>query len=172
MARTSIGLMLALWVSLAWAQPRGPADAAPEFVVGHCFRAVAADGISKVKSVARTLKWRSLSSKPVDAEGRESWLATDEGQYYFISVSTDTTQRKKVEHCSVEAHQPPDVLVPLVLKALNTRLLGSGTAGFQGATAGFQGSETYELEHPTQPRVFLTITRGKDKVRFSFSGLH
>jgi hypothetical protein len=126
---------------------------------------VAADGISKVKSVARTLKWRSLSSKPVDAEGRESWLATDEGQYYFISVSTDTTQRKKVEHCSVEAHQPPDVLVPLVLKALNTRLLGRGTAGFQG-------SETYELEHPTQPRVFLTITRGKDKVRFRFSGLH
>jgi hypothetical protein len=170
MARTSIGFILALWVSLAWAQPRGPADAAAEFVVGHCFRAVAADGISKVKSVARTLKWRSLPSMSVDAEGRESWLATDEGQPYIIRVSTGTILRKKIEYCSVEAYQPPDVLVPLVLKALNTRLLGRGTAGFEGATAGYQGSETYELEHPTQPRVFLTMTRGKDKVSFSFSG--
>src|SRR5262245_56846857 len=110
MTRTSVSFMVALWVSLAWAQPRGAADTAAEFVVGNCFLAV--DDISRVRSMARVLKWRSLSPdmsnavKPVDAIGHESWQVTDEGQTYLVGVNTGTFQGKRAEVCSVVANQP------------------------------------------------------------------
>jgi hypothetical protein len=119
------------------------------------------------------LKWRALppdvanAMKPVDGVGYEAWHVTDGGQQYLIGVNTGTFRGKKTEVCSVAANHRPDILIPLVLKALKPRLL-------ERDSVGFQISETYELKHPTQPVALLMITRATDNqppVTFGFLGV-
>jgi hypothetical protein len=155
----------------ATAQQRSAAEIAAEFVVGNCYRSI--DDISRVKSMAKILKWPVMPEemanalKPVDALDFQAWHVVHEKQHFFVGVNKGSVRGKAVNVCSVVANHPPDALVPIVLKAVKARKL------LNRETAGFQITETYELEHPTANSATLTLIRSVDQeppVNIAFTG--
>jgi hypothetical protein len=164
-------IAIGLFAASASAKMQTSANAAAEFIVGNCFRSVA--DILPVHSLGRASNWYPLSAgmanfmKPVDAVGYEAWHVIQDGQHYFVEVNSRWIDGRPTEVCSVVANQHPELIVPLILKMLTTRLV-------QRDAGGFQVSETYEIEHATQPKVLLMIAWGSDNqppVSFDFVGL-
>jgi hypothetical protein len=155
----------------AVAQSTNPAQSAAEFIVGNCYRSL--DDISRVSSMAELFKWELMSSemanvlKPVDALAYQAWIVRDEGQIFLVAVNRGSLNGKPAQVCSVVANQPPDTLVPVVLKNLR------GTKLLREDKDGFQITATYRLNHPTEANATLTIVRAVDNaapVNFGFVG--
>jgi hypothetical protein len=141
------------------AQPRTAVDVAVEFIMGNCFYTL--DDISRVKSAARVFKWDALPAdaanmiKPVEGNDYDAWIAKFEDQTFLIAVNRGISHGRPVEACTVVVNQELGNIVPRLLTGLSSRKL-------HDETDAVQVTEMYSVQHPTQPKVGMSVVRSRD----------